>query len=127
MALYGFTNQDISTLIPVARFWNQPPALEVLSGAVDARYEKAQKAYVMDATGADVSLSIEASDKSPLKNPCFVIRNWNRGEVHLSVDRKDLSPGKDFRYGFVPTETGYDLVAWIQTELREPATIFISR
>ena len=32
-----------------------------------------------------------------------------------------------FRYGFVPTETGYDLIAWIRTEVIEPANIFISR
>jgi hypothetical protein len=127
MALYGFTKQDISTLVPVARFWNHPPVLEVLSGAVDARYDKAQKAYVMDATGADVSLAIEASDDSPLKNPCFVIRNWKKGEVQLSIDGKDLAQGDNFRYGFVPTETGYDLIVWIQTELKEPATVFISK
>jgi hypothetical protein len=127
MALYGFTNQDISTLIPVARFWNQPPALEVLSGALDARYDKAQKAYVMDATGSEVSLALEASDDSPLKNPCFVIGNWEKGDIHLSLNGKELAAGDKFRYGIVPAADGYTLVAWIQTELREAATVLISK
>jgi hypothetical protein len=126
MALYGFTNQDISTLVPVAKFWNYPPALKVVSGAVDARYEKAQKAYVLTAAAAELTLAIEASNESPLKNPCFVIHNWETGEVKLTLDGKVLEPGDDFRYGFVPTEAGCDLVAWIQTELIKPVTILIS-
>jgi len=126
MALYGFTDQDISTLVPVAKFWNYPPALKVESGAVDARYVKAQKAYVMDATEGELVLAIEASNESPLKNPCFVVRNWNHGEAILTIDGRDPGPATDFRYGIVPTETGCDLVAWIQTELIKPVTIFIS-
>jgi len=78
LALYGFTNKDISTLIPLARFWNQPPAVEVLSGAKQARFEKSQKAYIMEATGGEISLSFEANEESPLKNPCFVIRNQGK-------------------------------------------------
>ncbi len=126
MALYGFTDQDISTLVPVAKFWNYPPGLKVESGVVDERYEKAQKAYVMTATGAEVSLVVEASNKSPLKNPCFVIRNWNRGEANLTMDGREPGPSDDFRYGLVPTETGCDLVAWIQTEVSQAVTILIS-
>ncbi len=125
MALYGFTNQDISMLVPVAKFWNQPPALELLSGAIDARYDKAQKAYLMDATQGDVTFSVAASEKSPLKNPCFVIRNWKKGALNLSIDGLDLTQGDIFRYGFVPTEEGQNLVAWIGTEITEPVTISI--
>jgi hypothetical protein len=36
-----------------------------------------------------------------------VIRNCKKGEISLRLNGTFMNPGKDFRYGFVPTETSY--------------------
>lgn len=126
MAIYGFTNQDISTLVPLARFWNYPPEVEVLSGAKSVEYDQSQKAYILDGTGGNISLSIEASESSPLQNPCFVIRNMLRAQVNLSMDGVALEKGSDYRYGYVPSEGGYNLVVWLNAQANQKTTILLS-
>ncbi len=125
MAIYGFTNQDITSLVPLARFWNNPPAVRVLSGAKKITFEPSQKAYVLEATGGKIALSVEASESSPLLNPCFVIRNWGKNQIHFSVDDVALDQGTDFRVGFVPVEGGYNLVVWLRTQLVQKVAIHI--
>jgi hypothetical protein len=123
MALYGFTAKDISTLIPLAKFWNYPPSLKILSGAKNAKYDKSQKAYIMEATEGEVSLLIDASKEAPLHHPCFVIKNWGTGSVDLSMNGKILSPDKDLKIGYIPVEGGYNLVVWIDVESSVPLEI----
>jgi hypothetical protein len=126
MAIYGFTNQDIATLLPLARFWNHPPEMKALSGAKGISYEQSQKAYILEATGGEISLSVEASESSPLQNPCLVIRNCRPEEIRISMNDASLAEGTDFRYGFVPVEGGYDLVIWIRTTTDQTANIHIN-
>jgi hypothetical protein len=127
MAIYGFTNRDISTLIPLAKFWNYPPALEIISGAMNANFDKSQKAYVMEATEGEVSLLIDASKEAPVQNPCFVIKNWGTKSADISMKGKKLSPGKELKLGYIPIEGGYNLVVWIDVESSVPLEISISR
>ena len=125
MAIYGFTNQDITSLVPLARFWNNPPDVKVLSGADKVRFDQSQKAYILEATGGEIALSVEASESSPLLNPCFVIRNWGKNQIHFSVEDVVLDQGTDFRVGFVPVEGGYNLVVWLRTQLVQKVAIHI--
>ena len=125
LAIYGFTNQDIKTLLPMARFWNNPPDLKELSGANQVLFDKSQKAYIMEASGGRISAIIVADQKSPLHNPCFVIKNWDRKDIRLTLNKKDMEPGADFRYGFVPRSEGYDLVIWIRIESEQEERISI--
>ena len=126
MAIYGFTNKDISTLIPLAKFWNYPPTLEILAGAKNANFDKSQKAYIMAATEGEVSVLIDASKKAPVQNPCFVIKNWGTKSADISMNGKKLSPGKELKLGYVPIEGGYNLVVWIDVESSAPLEISIS-
>jgi hypothetical protein len=119
-AIYGFTNQDVTKLLPMARFWNNAPELQIISGANLSGYRQSQKAYVLESTAKDILIKAEASAKRPLKNPCFVIKNVEKSEVQLEVDDKPVSRGADFRYGFVPTAAGYNLIAWIKLQSEVP-------
>jgi hypothetical protein len=126
MAIYGFTNKDISALIPMAKFWNYAPAMEILSGAQNSSFDMSQKAYVMEATDGDVSLVIEASKEAPVHNPCFVIKNWETKSVDVTIDGKKLTPGKELKLGYVPVEGGYKLVVWMNLESSVPLEVSIS-
>jgi len=127
MAIYGFTNKDISTLIPLAKFWNYPPALEILSGAKNAIFDKSQKAYIMEATEGKVSFLINASKEAPVQNPCLVIKNWGTKSVDITMNGKRLSPGKELKLGYIPVEGGYNLVVWIDVESSAPLEISTSK
>jgi hypothetical protein len=68
-------------------------------------------------------LSLQASSESPLFNPAFVIRNWGDAEPKVRIDGKLVARGPDFRYGFVPTVEGSDLVVWLKMESPRPTRL----
>jgi len=45
MAMYGFTNESIQSLIAVERSWNYAPGISDIEGAASNSYEREQKAY----------------------------------------------------------------------------------
>ena len=109
----------------LARFWNSPPNLTELSGAKQFVFDKCQKAYILDASGGRISAIIQADQNSPLYNPCFVIKNWGRKDIRLTLNDRDLDPEADFRYGFIPRSEGYDLIIWIPIQIEQEEKISI--
>jgi hypothetical protein len=122
-AIFGFTNQDVTALLPMARFWNYAPAIKITAGANDVKYEQYQKAYLLNATGKKISMTVQASEKSPLTNPCFVISGVKKGQVGLTVDNRLVMRGKEFRYGFVPAAEGYNLIVWLNLQSEKPVDV----
>jgi hypothetical protein len=43
------------------------------------------------------------------------------------MDGVALENGTDFRYGYVPTEAGYDLVVWLKALTIQKTELLISR
>ncbi len=130
--LYGMTDKPPQALAVLGRSWNQPADLVVAGeGVKDQGYDKNQRAYVLTATGAQppakVELKLAGREQSPVLNPALVIKNWGQTDVKLTLDDKELSRGKDFRMGHVPTLEGTDLVLWVKCEAIKPVTIIISR
>jgi hypothetical protein len=119
-ALYGFTNKDIKELIPLGRFFNNAPSIEVIKDAADAGFVQHEKAYHINASGPSVELNINASEESPLVNPAFVIKNWNDKNAEVKINRKELKQGKGLRIGYNHTSKGIDLVVWIKMESQNP-------
>jgi hypothetical protein len=124
-AIFGFTNKNIEQLLPLARFWNYAPQVNIKSGAEFKGYEKSQKAYLLEATAKEIRMNVVANEKSPIHNPCFVISGSEKSDIQLEVDGRKIERGKNFRYGFVPTSDGYNLVIWIKLESEKPLTINI--
>jgi len=126
--LYGFTNQEAGSLIPLARSWNHPPGITELSGADYEGYQRNERAYELNALAADeISFFLEASDQSPVHNPCFMIHNWEQqAEVYINGIREAL--GKTVRQGLVRgTDGKTDLVLWLMTRSTEPVQISIRK
>jgi hypothetical protein len=44
----------------------------------------------LDATDSEVLLELEASEESPLQNPCFVLQNWDKGKINLAMNGTSL-------------------------------------
>jgi len=119
MLLYGFTNQEAESLIPLAKSWNYSPAVTELKGGISEGYQKGQRAYVLTAGSGEISLSLEGSVNSPVVNPCFVIKGWtNMAEV--SIDGEKMSSKKIARQGLVRDTNGnLQLVIWLMVESQE--------
>ena len=119
MVMYGFTKDPIATLVPLARMWRNPPPLTDLRGGIDGGFDKGQKAFLIEATGTQVSFTIAASDQSPLVNPCFVIRKFGRREATVRIDGK-LSTA--VRQGtIVDTDGARATVIWMDRQCASPA------
>jgi len=116
--LYGFTNEKVDAVIPVARAWKSPPQLESVRGARYLGYNTDEKAFEFQAEGTDiVSFTIEADSESPLSNPCFIFYNCTCEEPVVKLNGKTLIPGQDVRAGrSYDTEGRQKVIIWLEYE-----------
>jgi Concanavalin A-like lectin/glucanases superfamily len=123
--LHGLTTKSAKDLIPLARSWLSAPHIDLNGTGFQAQgYDQSERAFVIvrqNASGAPrLQLSLEASPESPLLNPAFMIKNWGDLEPTLRIDGKPAQRGPSFRYGFVPTLEGNDLVVWLKLDATTP-------
>lgn len=116
MAMYGFTDKPVTSLIPIVKSWNDPPPLKKVVGTVPEGYDKSQRAFIFRNASDSISFNINASDNSPIYDPCFVIKGWGkRGKARIKIDGKIIHPGKNFRQGLIyDTDGTKTLVIWIK-------------
>jgi len=128
MAIYGFTNDNIELLIPVDKSWNYAPDLINIKGAKSSGYEREQKAFPILALAHEFSFTIDATENSPIQNPCFVIDNWNtKNKAILKINGKAVKESKSFRQGITLDETGREkLIIWLNIQTSSPVTVEIS-
>ena len=125
MVLYGFTRQPAASLVPLARFWNQPPPITALAGCKAAAYQKESRDYPLVAEAETLSVKIAATAESPLVNPCFTVRNWG----HPGPARVNLTgaKAKEIRQGVITDTDGTQtLVVWLDLTTTSDVTITIS-
>jgi len=129
--IYGFTNKAAESLIPLARSWNYPPKISNTKGVKSFDYDKHQRDYVLESESKTTKLSftLNASKRSPIVNPCFVIKNWDSdSHANLMVDGKQKPAGKDFRQGIIrDTDGSRTLIAWIESKSQDKVTFSLSK
>ncbi len=123
--LFGLT-KDFAQLAMLDRSWLEPPALRVAGSSFTAKFDPAQRAYVLTRRESIVpgkkmklELTLDASDSSPAVNPAFVVRNWGDGQAKLRLNGVEL-PKPALRTGLVHRLDGTDLVVWIQYQSTHP-------
>jgi len=130
--LFGMTmDKTAGQLAPLARSWAQPPELEIAgAGFVNEGYSIAERCYHLRAKApgenTPLKFKLKASEDSPVVNPAFVIKNWGEMDATLTIDRKEIKRGKNFRAGHRHTLDGSDLIVWIKTESMKPVRILLS-
>lgn len=138
--LNGMTNEnDVKSLIPLARYWENPPQIKVSGyGYSGASFDKSQKAYIInkrveweeslinrddkkfpDPKPDQIIMEILASVESPVINPCFVINNWpEHVKAKLYINGEEMEKGKDFRQGiekyYSDWATKSSLIIWVR-------------
>ena len=130
--LFGLTDQPASKLAALDRSWLQPANLSVQGGAFAARYDRAQRAYIVVPTTSErwtgankIELTLDASPESPVVNPALVIKNWGNSRAQLKVDGVEL-PKSKARIALVQQLDGSDLVVWIQYRTERPCHLSLA-
>lgn len=117
-AIYGMTDKPANTLVDLAKSWNFPPDVQMKSTDYEfTGYDYKQRAFVFKAAGQgkDLNLAYDASKKSPLFNPAFVVDNWDGSDIKLEINGREIPRGKNFRYGMVYDPEGkISLIGWIK-------------
>ena len=131
VSLYGMTDKGIESLIPLARSWNCPAKLNLMAAGFESEgFNKYERAYVLSRkdSGSPSTLKFElaASEKSPIVNPAFIIKNWDAPAAELAINDEPVERGKDFRLGRRRTLETTDLVVWIKKETAAPITVSLS-
>jgi len=128
-AIYGLTNKSAVSLLPLAKSWISPPTLKVVGGdTVNEGYDYKQRAYIINCSsaGSKLEFQLAASDKTPVVNPAFVLKNWGESGAMLKINGKKTECGKDFRLGHRHRVDGSDLIIWVRAESTQPMQILLS-
>ena len=128
--LFGLTKQSAADLADLDLSWLQPAVAKVNSGAYSVKFEPSQKAYILTRTamapGAEekINLTLDASEKSPIVNPAFVIQDWGESSPTVGMNGKKLAKG-DLRIGLNHRLSGTDLIIWIRTVSKQQMRLTI--
>ena len=130
MVMYGFTDKPISTLVPLARSWCNPPSVSDTEGFKSDGYDKEQRAYIFSNKNRDnpsmLEFKLNATTDSPIVNPAFVIKGWGKKDAELKINGRTIKRGKDFRFGHCRTSEGFDLIVWLKAQSTKPVKISLS-
>jgi hypothetical protein len=128
MVHYGFTDQPIETLIPKAKFWQNPPEVKSVKGANSMGFSKDEKAYLFKLQEKDMLFEIDASSDSPIENPCFVVKHWpKKTAAVIKVDGKVLETKNKVRQGFARCHAGHlAKVIWLEFSSEKPVKFEIT-
>ena len=128
-ALYGLTNKAAVSLLPLAKSWISPPPLKAIGGDITSEgYDYKERAYILSCNAGckDLVFELAGSDKSPVVNPAFVIKDWGEADANLKVNGKKIKRGKNFRFGHRHRLEGSDLIVWVRKESMKPIRISVS-
>jgi hypothetical protein len=117
----GMTNQAPDSLGVLAASWlNAPPIQDRrkqnLTGCTSQGYNMAQRAYLITRTGPEMKFEILASREKPIRNLCFVIKNWGdrNADAQLKINSVLQNQGPEFRQGVtIDTDGTYTLIVWV--------------
>ena len=126
--MHGMTDSGNEKLVSLAKSWIHPPQLRITHGDFKIEgYDPSQRAYVISSTGIPGKSSLEieliSGEESPIINPAFLIKNWNKKEISLKIDSKSIERGKDFRYSQISTPDGFDQIIWLKLKSLKNVTI----
>jgi hypothetical protein len=114
--------QRVDKLVKLARSWQYAPKIVLENhGYASEGYDMTQRAYVLNCKSpgepSALALELQASEESPLVNPCFVVKGWGHAAAKLMVDGQPVGRGNDFRFGYEREGAGGpDLVVWMDLD-----------
>jgi hypothetical protein len=124
LLMEGMTDLPAGELASLAKSWLAPAELTSMRGGRSQGYDRAQRAYVLEAAGDRMSFEVSGSEGSPVVNPAFVVSNWAEAGARVTVNGRELDP-EDVKVGHPRTVVDKDLVVWLRMESEEPVRVVI--
>ena len=111
------------------RSWNFAPEIIDERGCAYNGYKKNEKAYHITKTSDLMQFRIAASKESPVVNPAFVIKNWDKAgteQVDIKINGMVISDIKAVCKGIESDTDGKPmLVIWLKYSAEEHVSIEI--
>jgi hypothetical protein len=128
--MIGATTQQILTLLPLARSWNNPPKLELKSDGFENRgYDVFQRAYLLrkeTSQNKPLRFVLNATEQSPVHNICIILENADWPNAAISLNGKKLSRGKDYQTGLIQGLDESQTVLWLPASSSVPVEITVN-
>jgi hypothetical protein len=115
LLMEGVSDKSAEELMPLAKSWLNPADIKSVSGCESAKYDPAQRAYLIETSEQEIVVKLRASEQSPVINPAFVITDWD-SEISVRINGDQLEKGKDFRAGHPDMVADKYSVVWIELE-----------
>ncbi len=116
-SIMGMTTEPIESLIPLARSWNNPPTVKILSKGFDyLGFDQYQRAFQFEnntKTKQILEFEIIGSKNSPIVNIPVVIKNWKSVSAAIEINGRPTVQGKDYTFGPVSSLESDDMIIWI--------------
>ncbi|MFC1739670.1 LamG domain-containing protein [Planctomycetota bacterium] len=124
----GMSDKSPEELVPLAKSWLKPAKIKVESGCSSQGYDRSQRAYQLISQASKLSFIIDASENSPVVNPCFVIKKWDcPNNANLKINRGTIQSPKNLRQGIVrDTDGSRTLVVWLKITSVKPLNVSIA-
>jgi hypothetical protein len=125
--LHGLTTSSAAELVPLARSWLSPAAIEDLVSIVTvARYDVLEKGYVFAAAegSSEIAFTVAATITSPLLNPAFIFRGWAPRAIEVLIGGRPAAVAS-YRYGLRHQVAGSDLIVWLELVASVPTDISV--
>ena len=121
--LQGMTSKEAVDLVTLASSWlNAPEIMIANDGFRGGNYDASERAYMLEKvdpnSGSPLQLIIKGSAESPIINPAFIIKNWNKSKPMIIVNNKAQEHDL-VRQGIRTTPKRDDLIVWLKLESRE--------
>ena len=128
--MHGMTNTENDQLVALAKSWIHPPQLKIIHGKFrNEGYDPSQRAYVISSPGiyetSSLKFELLTDEGSPVVNPAFLIKNWDKNDISVRINGKTICRGKDFRCSPISTVTGVDQIIWLKLNSLKIVTIEI--
>jgi hypothetical protein len=99
---------------------------------VNEGYDVTQRAYVLNCKSpgepSAIEFKLQVGEKSPVVNPCFLVKGWGDASVKLKIDGHPIGRGKYFRFGYEQERAGgHTLVVWIDLDSTKTVKISLLR
>ena len=118
----GMWNREKMDLIPLSKSWNHPAQIINIKGAENGKYNKEQRAYQFDVKKFPVNFVVNANDKQPIHNLCFVLKNWgDQSEAVVKVD------GEVNQGTIRDTDGTYTKIIYVAKESTNPLSVEINK
>jgi hypothetical protein len=131
-SLVGATTQDIKTLLPLTRSWNNAPKLELQSDGYENNgynvYDRSYNITKKSPENKPLRFTIQATEQSPICKTAIVIDNINNIDVKniaVQLNGKKLSQGQDFETGIIQNLDDAKLILWLPVESNNPVTVAV--